>query len=73
MGKIVTINTAMIRPSQNYLKAKTLRYILTCLNEHRDMDLPPTPMVRRGRGEVVESMSGRRSVIHRCGTRGHER
>lgn len=35
-----------ILPSQNFLKEKTVRFILDCISNGRFDDLPPTPLVR---------------------------
>jgi hypothetical protein len=46
MGKYVTISTKEIQPSQNFLKEKTLEYILDCIEHGNTGALPPTPLAR---------------------------
>lgn len=46
MGKIIKISTEKIKPSQNFLKEKTVKFILRNIFEGNEDNLPPSPMVR---------------------------
>lgn len=51
MGKFITIATADIHSSQDFLKEKTVSYILDRI-KNGDLDaLPPAPIVRKGWGD----------------------
>lgn len=41
------ISPTNIAPSQDFLKEKTVRFILACLRDGKVEDLPPTPLVRK--------------------------
>lgn len=41
------INPIEIEPSQNFLKEKTVRFILQCVRNGEEDQLPPMPIVRR--------------------------
>lgn len=41
------VSPEIILPSQNFLKERTVRFILDCLLSGRLDELPPTPLVRR--------------------------
>jgi len=48
------VSPETIAPSQNFLKEKTVKFILACLREEDFDDLPPTPLVRKdGNGKLV--------------------
>lgn len=46
MGKIITIKTDKIKPSQDFVKEGTVGYILECIVKKELDKLPPTPIVR---------------------------
>lgn len=46
MGKIILINTENIKPSQNFLKEDTIKFIFTCYFENKKQLFPPIPVVR---------------------------
>jgi hypothetical protein len=46
MGKKIKLNPKSIRPSQNFLKERTVNFILTCFFEEQKELLPPPPIVR---------------------------
>ncbi len=46
MGKIIKVKTSEILPSQDFLKRKTVEYILDCIKKKKNDKLPPTPIVR---------------------------
>ncbi len=62
MGQFISIETARLRPSQDFLKEGTLRFILTCISEGRVGDLPPSPIVRRGEGQDLIAIDGHNLV-----------
>ncbi|HEY4963770.1 MAG TPA: hypothetical protein VIH90_03685 [Candidatus Saccharimonadales bacterium] len=51
MGKLVTISTSQIRPSQDFLKDETIEFILKAYKLGNQEGLPPTPIVRIGDNE----------------------
>ncbi len=54
MGKSVLVSTKEIKPSQDFLKEKTVKFILRCLKNNQPNLLPPQPIVRRGdNGELI--------------------
>jgi hypothetical protein len=55
MSQSVSIWTEQLKPSQNYLKEDTLKFILTCWFENRNDLLPPPPIVRKSEkvGEYI--------------------
>ncbi|MDP3742054.1 MAG: hypothetical protein Q8R15_01940 [Candidatus Micrarchaeota archaeon] len=46
MGNFILIEAKQVSPSQNFLKEKTLGYVLACYFDNREADLPPAPIVR---------------------------
>ena len=46
MGRIINIKPNEIKPSQDFVKEDTIRYILGCIINHEEDKLPPTPIVR---------------------------
>jgi len=46
MGKLISIEPKKLKPSQDYLKENTVKFILTCFYENREELLPPVPIVR---------------------------
>jgi hypothetical protein len=46
MGRIIEVQPAMVKPSQNYLKEDTTRFILQCIIDGKEEELPPPPIVR---------------------------
>ena len=44
--KKITVKGSQVRPSQDWLREDTVRYILACYAEHRESELPPPPLVR---------------------------
>lgn len=46
MGQIIKISSKKIKPSQDFLKENTVKFILTCCFEERRDKLPPAPIVR---------------------------
>jgi len=44
---IMKVSPEIILPSQNFLKERTVKFILDCLFSDRLDDLPPTPLVRK--------------------------
>lgn len=47
MGNIIKINTNQIKPSQDFLKERTVKFILACFSENKKDMLPPTPIVKK--------------------------
>jgi hypothetical protein len=45
MGKIINVKADQIKPSQDFIKEKTVGYILKCIVENELNKLPPTPIV----------------------------
>lgn len=52
------ISPALILPSQNFLKEKTVRYILGCIEDGRFDELPPTPLVRKDEAGQLVAIDG---------------
>ena len=46
MGHLKILSTDLIKPSQNFLKEDTLRFILECIIHKEYEKLPPAPIVR---------------------------
>lgn len=51
MGNFISLATAKIRPSQDFLKEDTVRYIFECLAAGDIESLPPAPIVRESDAE----------------------
>jgi len=50
----MNINPKKLLPSQDFLKPGTIAYIKTCINEGKEDELPPDPIVRKnGEGLYV--------------------
>ncbi|HSX42857.1 MAG TPA: hypothetical protein VLF59_02105 [Candidatus Saccharimonadales bacterium] len=47
-----------ILPSQNFLKEKTVRFILQCIAKGQLNDLPPTPLVRKDENGKLIAIDG---------------
>lgn len=47
MWKILKIHPRKIKPSQDFLKEGTVRFILACYSENKKEQLPPPPVVRK--------------------------
>lgn len=47
MGRSITLKPSFIRPSQDFLKEKTLAFIFDCYKNDKQELLPPPPLVRR--------------------------
>ncbi|MDP2103815.1 MAG: hypothetical protein Q8K26_02750 [Candidatus Gracilibacteria bacterium] len=47
MGKILKIHPRNIKPSQDFLKEGTVKFIFTCYSEDKKDQLPPAPVVQR--------------------------
>ncbi len=47
MGKLIKIKTSLIKPSQDFLKEKTIRHIGLLILENKLNDLPPAPIIRK--------------------------
>jgi hypothetical protein len=52
MGQYLTLKPDQIKPSQEFLKENTVRYIMRCIAEGRHDELPPMPFVRRAADEA---------------------
>ena len=46
MGRLTTVSTNRIIPSQDFLKENTIKYILKCILNGEKNKLPPAPIVR---------------------------
>lgn len=44
---LLKIHPQKIKPSQDFLKEGTVRFILTCYSENKKDRLPPAPVVRK--------------------------
>lgn len=53
MANLIDIDPSQIQPSQDFLKDSTVAYIFRCIQENREEDLPPTPIVRRDGDNIV--------------------
>ena len=47
MGKSIVVNPKEIKPSQDFLKERTVKFIFDCLKNNQLNLLPPQPVVRR--------------------------
>ncbi len=47
MGKSIVVNPKEIKPSQDFLKEGTVKFIFDCLKNNQPNLLPPQPIVRR--------------------------
>lgn len=54
-----------IRPSQNFLKPKTLAFILECIENGNYEELPPSPIVRRGNTNELVAIDGHNLIAVR--------
>lgn len=51
---MMRVDPNQIAPSQDFLKEKTVRFILQCIREGKDDQLPPPPIVRKdAQGKLV--------------------
>lgn len=46
MGKLISVMPNEVRPSQDFLKEGTIKFILECIFSGNEEKLPPAPMVR---------------------------
>ena len=53
MAEKKKIHPKDIKPSQNFLKERTIEYIRKCLDEERYEDLPETPIVAQVNDDLV--------------------
>jgi hypothetical protein len=60
---LVSPNT--IAPSQNFLKERTVRFILECLRDGNTTDLPPTPLVRKDAAGNLVAIDGHNLIAVR--------
>jgi hypothetical protein len=54
-----------ILPSQNFLKERIVRYILTCIATGQTDKLPPTPLVRKDRNGDLIAIDGHNLIAVR--------
>ncbi|MEX0877395.1 MAG: hypothetical protein WDZ40_00855 [Candidatus Spechtbacterales bacterium] len=51
MGKLIKLKPEFIKPSQDFLKEGTIKFILSCYKEGKLDALPPAPIVRKQPGK----------------------
>jgi hypothetical protein len=59
------ISPDKILPSQDFLKEKTVRFILECIRTGQTDDLPPTPLVRRDEQGNLVAIDGHNLIAVR--------
>ena len=75
MPTLLSVNPNDISPSQDFLKEKTVRFILECIRNGNEDQLPPMPIVRKDSGGklvaidghnllAVMSRLGRKQIVH---------
>lgn len=51
MGNFISLEATSIKPSQDFLKEKTVKYIFECIAAGDTDSLPPAPIVRRSNSD----------------------
>ena len=59
------VSPEKIVPSQNFLKEKTVKFILACLRDGNTDDLPPTPLVRKDNEGNLVAIDGHNLIAVR--------
>ena len=59
------ISPEQILPSQNFLKPRTVAYILDCINSGKFEDLPPDPIVRKDDQNNIIAIDGHNLIAVR--------
>lgn len=59
------ISPQNILPSQDFLKERTVRFILECLRSGNTEDLPPTPLVRKNEAGQFVAIDGHNLIAVR--------
>lgn len=75
MASEILVDVRDVSPSQDFLKERTVRFILECIENGREDELPPTPIVRKDEeGQLlaidghnllaVMGQLGRQTLVH---------
>ncbi len=60
------VNPNKIRPSQDFLKPGTVRFIFDCIHNGNTDELPPTPLVRTDDDGELVAIDGHNLLAVRC-------
>ena len=64
MGKFIDINAREVKPSQNFIKERTIGYILKCILSNEEDKLPPTPIIRNNPdGDGYVAIDGHNLIV----------
>lgn len=75
MALEILVDVRDVSPSQDFLKERTVRFILSCIENDQEDELPPTPIVRKddeGRLVAIDGHNllavkgklGRQTLVH---------
>lgn len=59
------VSPNQIAPSQDFLKENTIRFIFSCLNDGKNDELPPSPLVRKDETGVFVAIDGHNLIAVR--------
>lgn len=60
------VSADKIRPSQDFLKPGTVRFIFECIRTDNTEELPPTPLVRTDEAGELVAIDGHNLIAVRC-------
>ena len=63
------VSPEQIAPSQDFLKEKTVRFILSCFRSGNTDELPPTPLVRKDEAGNLVAIDGHNLIAARLARR----